>query len=124
MGARPLDVGQSVGRGQGGDLALPVQSSSGPTAILLTKAGLKATHTQHTSHKKKMANKTNIKDLVALVTGASSGIGHACCLELARKGCHIGAVARSEDVHEPILSASTDHQLMRVLSCVVCRVVP
>ncbi|ELR18498.1 clavaldehyde dehydrogenase [Acanthamoeba castellanii str. Neff] len=44
-----------------------------------------------------MANKTNIKDLVALVTGASSGIGQACCLELARKGCHIGAVARSED---------------------------
>jgi NAD(P)-dependent dehydrogenase (short-subunit alcohol dehydrogenase family) len=45
-----------------------------------------------------MANKTNIKDSVALVTGASSGIGRACCLELARKGCHIGAVARSQDV--------------------------
>lgn len=72
-------------------------------------------------------NKTDIKDFVALVTvplltcgaslrrggsssfpcyrvcqGASSGIGHACCLELARKGCHIAAVARSEDVrHTP-----------------------
>jgi NAD(P)-dependent dehydrogenase (short-subunit alcohol dehydrogenase family) len=45
-----------------------------------------------------MANKTNIKDFVALVTGASSGIGRATCLELARKGCHIAAVARSEDV--------------------------
>jgi NAD(P)-dependent dehydrogenase (short-subunit alcohol dehydrogenase family) len=56
---------------------------------------------------------------VALVTGASSGIGRACCLELARKGCHIGAVARSEDVLQPHLAPSTGHQLIRALSCVV-----
>lgn len=68
-----------------------------------------------------MANKTNIKDSVALVTGASSGIGRACCLELARKGCHIGAVARSEDVLQPhlTLAQSTGHQLIGALSCVV-----
>jgi NAD(P)-dependent dehydrogenase (short-subunit alcohol dehydrogenase family) len=31
-----------------------------------------------------------------LVTGASSGIGKACALELAREGAHVGCVARNE----------------------------
>jgi len=44
-----------------------------------------------------MAKKVDIKDFVALVTGASSGIGSACCLALARKGCHIAALGLKEE---------------------------
>jgi NAD(P)-dependent dehydrogenase (short-subunit alcohol dehydrogenase family) len=44
--------------------------------------------------------KTDIRGLVAFVTGASSGIGRACCVELARRGCTVAAVARSQDVCE------------------------
>ena len=34
---------------------------------------------------------------VAIVTGASSGIGRATALRLARDGCHIVAVGRDHD---------------------------
>lgn len=37
----------------------------------------------------------SLKDNIALVTGASRGIGRALSLELAKRGCHVIAVARA-----------------------------
>ncbi len=41
--------------------------------------------------------KIGLADKVALVTGASQGIGRACALELARRGAKLALAARSED---------------------------
>jgi 3-oxoacyl-[acyl-carrier protein] reductase len=38
-----------------------------------------------------------IKDQVAVVTGASRGIGYAACVALAKEGVHIAATARNEE---------------------------
>jgi len=38
----------------------------------------------------------NFKDSIIMVTGASSGLGKALCLELAKTGCNIIALARHE----------------------------
>lgn len=40
---------------------------------------------------------TALKDKVAIVTGASRGIGKAVALKLASEGCHIAGVSRSEE---------------------------
>ncbi|MFZ4827697.1 MAG: SDR family oxidoreductase [Phototrophicaceae bacterium] len=39
----------------------------------------------------------DIKDQVAVVTGASRGIGYAACVALAKEGVHIAATARNEE---------------------------
>ncbi len=39
-----------------------------------------------------------LRGKVALVTGASSGIGKAVCLELAQEGCRVGLLARRSDL--------------------------
>lgn len=41
---------------------------------------------------------------VVLITGASSGIGHALALELARRGAKLGLVARRKEVLDEIVS--------------------
>jgi len=40
----------------------------------------------------------DIRGWTAIVTGASSGIGRAICLELAKEGCNICAIARNQEV--------------------------
>jgi NAD(P)-dependent dehydrogenase (short-subunit alcohol dehydrogenase family) len=44
-----------------------------------------------------MAVTTRFKDRVALVTGASSGIGRACALALGREGAHVVLAGRRQD---------------------------
>ncbi|WP_293677242.1 SDR family NAD(P)-dependent oxidoreductase [uncultured Phenylobacterium sp.] len=43
-----------------------------------------------------------LKDRIALVTGASRGIGHACALALAAAGAHVVAVARTQGALEAL----------------------
>jgi len=40
---------------------------------------------------------SNLKGLTAMITGASTGIGKAVCIALAREGCNICALGRSEE---------------------------
>ncbi len=42
--------------------------------------------------------KDKLRGKVALVTGASSGIGKAVCLELIQEGCRVGLLARRSDL--------------------------
>ncbi len=41
---------------------------------------------------------------VAFITGASSGIGRALALELARRGAAVGLLARREDLLQEVVS--------------------
>ena len=45
---------------------------------------------------------TQLKDHIALVTGASRGIGHASALALAKAGAHVVAVARTQGALEAL----------------------
>lgn len=55
------------------------------------------------------------KDKVALVTGASKGIGKAVALALARKGAKLLLVARSEDLLEEVAEACREAGSPKVL---------
>ena len=45
----------------------------------------------------------SLKDKVAIITGASRGVGRFMALELAREGCHIVVAARTEQEADPKL---------------------
>ena len=47
----------------------------------------------------------SLKDRVAIVTGASRGIGRECALALARRGCHVVIAAKSTEP-QPTLPGS------------------
>jgi 3-oxoacyl-[acyl-carrier protein] reductase len=64
--------------------------------------------------------RTSITGKVALVTGASRGIGRASALALAREGAHVVAAARSED--ELIMLAAEIEALGRRALAVICDV--
>ena len=49
-----------------------------------------------------MSDRQPMKDRIALITGASRGIGRAMAVELARRGAHIVAVARTEGALEEL----------------------
>ncbi len=49
----------------------------------------------------------NLENRVALVTGASQGIGHACALALAQEGATIAAVARNQQKLDELVAAIT-----------------
>ncbi|MGA7687109.1 MAG: 3-oxoacyl-[acyl-carrier-protein] reductase [Terriglobales bacterium] len=51
----------------------------------------------------------NLEGRVALVTGASQGIGHACALQLARHGASIAVAARSQQKLEELVAAIVAH---------------
>lgn len=52
-----------------------------------------------------------MKGKVAIVTGASSGIGRACAIELAKEGCHIVLAARNLEKLEEARMACEVHKV-------------
>lgn len=65
-------------------------------------------------------SKVKIQEENVLVTGASSGIGRALCLELARRKCHIAMVARRQE--QLVKLAAEVHALGGVGLPVICDV--
>ena len=59
----------------------------------------------------------NVREKVALVTGASRGIGRACALELARRGAHV--VIADRDHFEEAESVAAEVQSLGRLGIVV-----
>ncbi len=48
---------------------------------------------------------SKLEGKVALITGASSGIGYAAALEFARRGCHVAGTARSREALDRLVGA-------------------
>jgi NAD(P)-dependent dehydrogenase (short-subunit alcohol dehydrogenase family) len=62
----------------------------------------------------------NLKDRVAVITGAGSGIGRATALSLARRGCHLALA----DIHEAGLAQTPAPRQLGVLKRPTQPVIP
>ena len=54
-------------------------------------------------------DEVNLKGKIALITGASSGIGKALALELARRGCHLALTSRRQEELEAVAQLARTH---------------
>src|SRR4030067_2622566 len=52
-----------------------------------------------------------IKTQLAVVTGASKGIGRQIALDLAKSGCHLAVAARSKNLLETLREEVTSHNV-------------
>ncbi len=57
---------------------------------------------------------SQLQNFTALVTGASTGIGRACAVELNRRGCRVFAGVRSEQAAQELRAAASE-RLMPLL---------
>ncbi|GLJ18109.1 hypothetical protein SUGI_0319820 [Cryptomeria japonica] len=66
-----------------------------------------------------MADQSSLEDRVAIVTGASRGIGREIALHLARKGAKvvINYAANAEKAEEVALTINKDRDTVRAVTC-------
>lgn len=64
-----------------------------------------------------------LKDRVAVITGASRGVGKFMALEMAKEGCHIVVAARTEEQQDPKLPG-TIHSTVEEIEALGVRAVP
>ncbi len=64
---------------------------------------------------------TDLSDQIAIVTGASQGIGKACAIELARNGAKVACIARSADkLAEVVQEIEAEGGEAAAFTCDVC----
>ena len=52
-----------------------------------------------------------LEDKVAIVTGATSGIGRSCAVRFAQEGAHVVVVGRRDEAGEAIAASLGDYSL-------------
>jgi len=56
-------------------------------------------------------NMNRLEDKVAIVTGATSGIGRSCAVRFAQEGAHVVVVGRRDEAGEAIAASLGDYSL-------------